>query len=266
MSLIKNAFETKSEQNEAALLSYTVACDPNFETSLKIMHEIANNGATALEIGIPHNCCIGEGDKIQNAVDRVLRNDTKIDDIFKLIIEFRKSNKVTPLIFMLYYNSALQYGEDNFIRKCNEIGINGLIIVDFPYPLNFNFAKKCKASNITFIQLLSPTTNEDRMKKVINDSDMIYYISMLSTTGGKLKVVPEEILEKYKLIKSIKNDINVIIGFGITPENINQFKQSDSVVVGSFLCNKIEESIRDGREPSIEIGKIISELNTGLLR
>ena len=62
------------------------------------------------------------------------------------------------------------------------------------------FAKKCKASNITFIQLLSPTTNEDRMKKVINDSDMIYYISMLSTTGGKLKVIPKEILEKYKLI------------------------------------------------------------------
>ncbi len=108
MNLIKDAFARKSKQNEAALLSYTVACDPNFETSLKIMHEIANSGATALEIGIPHNCCIGEGDKIQNAVDRVLRNDTKIDDIFKLIIEFRKSNKDTPLIFMLYYNSALQ--------------------------------------------------------------------------------------------------------------------------------------------------------------
>ena len=105
---------------------------------------------------------------------------------------------------MLYYNSALQYGEDNFIQKCSEIGINGLIIVDFPYPQNFDFAKKCKNSGITFIQLLSPTTNEERMKKVITDSDMVYYISMLSTTGGKLKVVPEEILEKYRLIKSVK--------------------------------------------------------------
>jgi tryptophan synthase alpha chain len=104
------------------------------------------------------------------------------------------------------------------------------------------------------------------MKRVINDSDMIYYISMLSTTGGKLKVVPEEILEKYKLIKSIKEEINVIIGFGITPENISEFKQSDSVVVGSFLCNKIEESINNNKDPSIEIGKTISELNKGLIK
>ena len=66
----------------------------------------------------------------------------KIDDIFQISNELRKSNKDTPLIFMLYYNSALQYGEDNFIRKCNEIGINGLIIVDFPYPQNFDFCKK----------------------------------------------------------------------------------------------------------------------------
>ena len=138
----------------------------------------------------------------------MLRNDIKINDIFKLVMNFRRrSNKDTPLIFMLYYNSALQYGEDNFIQKCSEIGINGLIIVDFPYPQNFDFAKKCKNSGITFIQLLSPTTNEERMKKVITDSDMVYYISMLSTTGGKLKVVPEEILEKYKLIKSVKREL-----------------------------------------------------------
>ena len=196
MNLINKVFASKAQQNEAALLSYTVACDPDFDTSLKIMHEIAKNGAAALEIGIPHNCCIGEGNMIQNAVDRVLRNDIKINDIFKLVMNFRYQPRIPLLYSCCIIIQHSQYGEDNFIQKCSEIGINGLIIVDFPYPQNFDFAKKCKNSGITFIQLLSPTTNEERMKKVINDSDMIYYISMLSTTGGKLKVVPEEIFRK----------------------------------------------------------------------
>lgn len=262
MNLITKAFDNKKNKNQASLLSYTVACDPDFDTSLKIMHEIANNGATALEVGIPHNCCVGEGIFIQNAVDRVLKNDTKIEDIFKLIEEFRKSNQDTPLIFMLYYNSALQYGEDNFIKKSKEIGVNGFIIVDYPYPQNLEFAEKCRASDIAFIQLLSPTTDDERMEKVTNDADMIYYISMLSTTGGKLKVNPEEIIKKYKLIKSMNSNKNIIIGFGITTENIQEFNKSDSVVVGSLLCKTVEECIENNIDPAKEIGKIIKELNS----
>ena len=80
--------------------------------------------------------------------------------------------------------------------------MDGLIIVDLPYPENKNFANKCKRNSINFIQLLSPTTSKDRMKKIIKDShDMIYYISMLSTTGGRLKVSPKKILQNYNTIK-----------------------------------------------------------------
>ena len=90
---------------------------------------------------------------------------------------------------MGYFNLIYQNGEDKFLKSCKMSGVDGLIIVDLPYPENKNFAKKCKKKSISFIQLLSPTTSRDRMKKIIKDShEMIYYISMLSTTGGKLKV------------------------------------------------------------------------------
>ena len=89
---------------------------------------------------------------------------------------------------MGYYNLIYQNGESNFLKNCKSSGVDGLIIVDLPYPENKNFANKCKKKGINFIQLLSPTTSRERMKKIIKDShDMIYYISMLSTTGGNLK-------------------------------------------------------------------------------
>ena len=89
---------------------------------------------------------------------------------------------------MGYFNLIYQNGENNFLKSCKSSGVDGLIIVDLPYPENKNFANKCKKKSINFIQLLSPTTSKDRMKKIIKDShDMIYYISMLSTTVGSLK-------------------------------------------------------------------------------
>ena len=97
---------------------------------------------------------------------------------------------------MGYFNLIYQSGENNFLKNCKAAGVDGLIIVDLPYPENKIFANKCKKKSINFIQLLSPTTSKDRMKKIIKDShDMIYYISMLSTTGGKLKVSPKKILK-----------------------------------------------------------------------
>ena len=92
------------------------------------------------------------------------------------------------------------------MKNCKSSGVDGLIIVDLPYPENKSFANKCKKKSINFIQLLSPTTSKDRMKKIIKDShEMIYYISMLSTTGGKLKVSSKKILDNYNKIKTLIN-------------------------------------------------------------
>ncbi len=168
---------------------------------------------------------------------------------------------------MGYYNMIYQYGENKFLKKCKEVGVNGLIVVDLPWPDNMHFAKKCKKNLITFVQLLSPTTSRSRAQKIVKNShDMIYYISMLSTTGGKLKVSPREILKNYNKIKKMikSKSKNLIIGFGITSKNISSFKTSDGCVVGSEICKKISESIKKRQNPVINVGNMVKKLRRKL--
>ena len=138
-----------------------------------------------------------------------------------------------------------KYGERKFVIKCKQVGVNGIILVDLPFPDNREFSKLCKKNSITFVQLLSPTTSKERMKKIIASShDMIYYISMLSTTGGKLKVSPKKILKNYFNIKKMSRSKYAVIGFGITKNNIASFKESDGLVIGSALCKGISDSLK----------------------
>ncbi len=162
---------------------------------------------------------------------------------------------------MGYYNMIFQYGEKKFLNKCKESGVNGLIVVDLPWPENKIFANKCKKKSVSFIQLLSPTTSKIRIKKIIKDShDMIYYISMLSTTGGKLKVSPNKILKNYYKIKKINSKKNCVIGFGITEKTISKLKSADGLVVGSAICKEITRSLNNRQNPVTNVSKVVAKL------
>ena len=168
---------------------------------------------------------------------------------------------------MGYYNLIYQYNEDKFISKCKASKVDGLIVVDLPFPENKAFALKCKKKNINFIQLLSPTTSNVRMKQIIKNShDMIYYISMLSTTGGKLKVSPRKILKKYNKIKKISNYKNLVIGFGITKKTIASLKKSDGLVVGSALCKELTRSLKNRQNPVINLNKMVKDLKNKIIK
>ena len=167
---------------------------------------------------------------------------------------------------MGYYNLIYQSGENNFLKNCKLSKVDGLIVVDLPWPENKKFANKCKKKSINFVQLLSPTTSNERMKKIIKDShDMIYYISMLSTTGGKLKVPPKKILENYSKIKKINKNKNCVIGFGITNKSIKSFKNSDGVVVGSEICKEISRSLSNRQNPVTNVSKVVARLKNKIL-
>ena len=167
---------------------------------------------------------------------------------------------------MGYYNMVYQFGENNFLNTCKKVGVDGLILVDLPWPENKKFANKCKKKSINFIQLLSPTTSKERMKKIINDShDMIYYISMLSTTGGRLKVSPKKILRNYNKIKRINPKKNLVIGFGITDRTISSLKSANGLVVGSMLCKIITNSLKMGQNPVTKLDKVVYNLKNKIL-
>ena len=264
-SEIQLTFENCKRENRPALLTYTVASDPNKKRSIQIINSIAKY-ADIIELGFPHSTPVGDGGQIQTSSNRAIKNGFKMRDTFQIVKKFKKNFKNKPVILMGYYNMIYQYGESNFLKDCKKSGVSGIICVDLPWPENKDFAKKCKKKLINFIQLLAPTTTKDRMKKIIRDShDMVYYISMLSTTGGKLKVAPRKILDNYKKIKRINSRKNLVIGFGITEKTIKSLKSADGLVVGSLLCKTITKSLKMRQNPVTNSVKVVYNLKNKIL-
>ena len=265
MSLINLAFKKTKIEKRPALLTYTVAGDNSKKKSIEILKSIAKY-ADICEIGYPHNCPIADGSQIQSSAYRALKNGIKIRDVFSIVKNFKKSKQAKPVILMGYYNMIYQYGDNKFINICKKVGVDGIIVVDLPYPENRGFAKKCNNKNICFIQLVSPTTSSNRLKKIIRDShDMVYYISMLSTTGGKLKVSPKKILSQYNKIKSLNKSKNIVIGFGITEKTIASLREADGLVVGSVLCKEISKSIEKRQNPVTNVTNIVKRLKSKIV-
>jgi len=259
-SLLKKAFLNAKKENRPALLTYTVAGDNTKKKSLEILKSISNF-ADICELGFPHNTPIADGGQIQTSAYRAIKNGIKINDVFSIAKNFKKSKKNIPIILMGYYNMIFQYNENKFLDKCKKSKVDGLIVVDLPYPENKSFASRCKKNGVNFIQLVSPTTSTIRLKKIIKDShDMVYYISMLSTTGGKLKVSPKKILERYNKIKNQNKSKNVVIGFGITEKTIKSLKKADGLVVGSAICKEISKSIERRQNTVTNVTNIVKRL------
>ncbi len=264
-SLISLAFKNAKKNNRPALLTYTVAGDNTKKKSLEILKSISKN-VDICEIGFPHNTPIADGGQIQTSAYRAIKNGIKMSDVFQIVKNYKKIKNSRPVILMGYYNMIYQYGENNFLKKCKISGVNGLIVVDLPWPENRKFSKKCKKKSISFIQLLSPTTSKKRMKSIIKDShDMIYYISMLSTTGGKLKVSPKRILQNYSKIKKINSKKNCVIGFGITDKTISKLKTADGLVVGSAICKEITKSLNKKQNPVTNVSNMVKKLRNKIV-
>ncbi len=259
-SPISLAFKRCKNEGRPALLTYTVASDPNKKKSLEILKSISKN-IDICEIGFPHSTPIADGGQIQTSAYRAIKNGFRMSDIFQIVKNYKKIKNAKPVILMGYYNMIYQYGENQFIKKCNRNGVNGIIVVDLPWPENRKFAKKCKKKSLNFIQLISPTTSANRMKKIIKEShDMIYYISMLSTTGGKLKVSSRDIIKNYLKIKKIDPKKNCVIGFGITEKTISSLKVADGLVVGSAICKEITKSLNKNHNPVTNVRNIVNKL------
>ena len=262
---ICETFKKCMKEKRPALLTYTVAGDNTKNKSLEIIKSIAQY-ADIIELGFPHNTPVADGGQIQESSHRALKNGIKLSDIFHVVKKFKQSKHARPLILMGYFNLILQFGPLFFLRQCKKVGVDGLIIVDLPYPENKPFANQCKRHGITFVQLLSPTTSKERMKKIIKDShDMIYYISMLSTTGGKLKLSAKEILNNYDKIKKINPKKKLAIGFGITTKTIAALKRADGLVVGSQLCKEITRSLQIRQNPVTNLNKMVHNLKRKII-
>ena len=246
---IKKNFDILSKEKKSTIIPFVSGGDPDIKNSIEILKSFAKNGARILECGFNFNAPVSDGDPIQNSSYRALKSGAFIEKVFEIIKEFRKDYKEQAIILMGYYNICLQFGEDNFLKKCKDVGVDGLIISDLPFPENIPFVKKCRNQSFSFVQLIAPTTSNKRISEINEYADeMLYYISMLGVTGSALKNSPDDIEKKYMEIKKIcSTNKKTVIGFGITKDVIKKFKNVDALVVGSEICSTIEKSIQNGQ-------------------
>lgn len=258
---IKKVFENKNKK----LITFITGGDPDLETSFKILNTIINNGIDIIEIGMPFSDPMADGPSIQDSSIRSIKNGTKITDIFKIVKKIRKSNTVIPIILMGYYNSIFNLGIDNFVSKCSESGVDGLIIVDLQPEEDSELYIKTKDKKIDLIRLITPTTDEDRLNTILqNASGFLYYVTITGVTGQNSANL--ENLEKSFNIIRPNTKLPIVAGFGIKNrkdvEQISAF--ADGVVVGSSIVNIIKKNLEDKSKMVNEIDIFTKNLKEGL--
>ena len=242
MIRVKTKFKELKQKKQKAFGVFLTAGYPSLEYSKDIFKIILDAEVDFIEIGLPFSDPMADGPLIQHSSQIAIEQNTSVEECFKLVKEIRKINNEIPIILMGYYNPIHYYGNLKFIKKAVLSGIDGLIIVDLPMEEDEEFYNLSYKNNLPLIRLVTPTTDEERLKKILkNAHGFVYYVSVTGITGTKSASV-NDVKNKIKVIKKITN-LPVIAGFGIK-NSVDAEKMSsisDGIVIGSALVNKIEE-------------------------
>ena len=240
-SRISKVFKNLRLNKRSAFIPYITAGDPDIELSQLILESLPLGGADIIEIGMPFSDPMADGPSIQESSLRSLNNGHDMKKTLMMIERFRIKDKETPIVLMGYFNPILQFGVKFFINRCKEVGVDGLIVVDLPIEHSDEICIPSQKSGIDFINFITPTTNKERLKQILNvSSGFLYFVSIAGITGTKAP--DNKIIEE--LIKNLKqnSDLPFGVGFGIKSssqvEEISNF--SDAIVVGSAIVNEID--------------------------
>lgn len=240
MTRIDAKFAELNAAGKKAFVSYVMAGDPNFETSLEIVKGLPAAGVDIIELGLPFTDPMADGPTIQLAGQRALETGMTLQKTLDLAAEFRKSDDKTPIVLMGYYNPIYSRGVDTFLADAKEAGIDGLIVVDLPPEEDNELCIPAQAAGLNFIRLATPTTDDRRLPKVLqNTSGFVYYVSITGITGAA-EAQATDVGPEVARIKA-GTELPVIVGFGInTPEKAKNIASvADGAVVGSAIVSQI---------------------------
>ena len=240
MSRLKQITNSANQKDRKLLIPYLVAGDPSKETTIDLMHALVSNGADIIELGIPFSDPSSDGEVIQNSIERSLRKGTSLNDTLDIVAKFRARNEVTPIVLMGYLNPVEIMGVDNFVRRAEKEGVDGVLMVDMPPAEAGVLNAKLKKVNIDSIFLVAPTTTQERVKSILNmTSGYVYYVSLKGVTGASITDV-DEVERNVCSLRSL-TDLPIVVGFGIKDGKSakEMARVSDGVIVGSALVNKI---------------------------
>ncbi len=243
MSRIEKTFQSL---NRPALVTFITAGDPDADSSLSVLKALPNAGADIIEIGMPFTDPMADGPAIQHASERALAAGANMKQTLEMVRTFRDENTNTPIVLMGYINPIFTYGIEKFTKDATEAGVDGLIVVDLPPEEDSELSAATKDNNLDLIRLITPTTDEARLGKLLEGaSGFLYYVSITGVTGtasADLSKIKPHIAQ----IKS-HTDLPIAIGFGIkTPEDVANMAQiGDAVVVGSAIVQNMAEGLKN---------------------
>ena len=246
---IERRFAALKEQGRAALVTFTMAGDPDYETSLAIAKALPKAGADVIELGMPFTDPMADGPAVQASSVRALKSGASMAKVLEMVKKFRRTNKDTPIVLMGYYNPIHAYGTARFARDVAAAGVDGLIVVDLPIEEDEVLRLPAKAQGVDLIRFVTPTTDEARLRRIAGEaSGYLYYVSVAGVTGTK--AVPEdEVRDALARVKAV-TDLPCTVGFGI--RNVQQAaaiaRVADGVVVGSAIVSRVAENLNAGRE------------------
>ncbi len=255
MSKIKNAFE-----NKKAFIPFITCGDPDLETTKKIVRAAVDNGADLIELGIPFSDPTAEGPVIQGANLRALNGGVTTDKVFDLVRDLRQDISI-PMVFMTYANVVYSYGAEKFIKTCNEIGMDGIILPDLPFEEKGEFEDICEKYDVDLISLIAPTS-KNRIAMIAKEAKgFIYVVSSLGVTGMRSEIKTD--LKSIVDIIRANTDVPCAIGFGIsTPEQAKKMADiSDGAIVGSAIIKIMAEH---GTEAAPLVGEYVKSMKDAI--
>ena len=258
---IDKRFAALKQQGRAALVTFITAGDPDFDTSLAILQGLPKAGADVIEIGMPFTDPMADGPAIQASSLRALANGQNMKKTLKLVREFRKTDKETPIVLMGYFNPIYIYGVEDFVTDAKKSGADGLIVVDLPPEHDDELCLPAIKAGLNFIRLATPTTDEARLPRVLtNTSGFVYYVSVLGITGTKAPNL-KDVASKVKRIKA-HTTLPVAVGFGVkTAEQAKTIAaNADGVVVGSAIVSAVKDSLNKKGEATGKTKKAVLTL------
>lgn len=263
MSRLQATFDALKQQQRKALIPFITAGDPAQKMTVPLMHGLVTAGADVIELGVPFSDPMADGPVIQRASERALKQGMSLRGVLSMVAEFRQQNTTTPVVLMGYGNPIEAMGWEAFAQRCAEVGVDGVLTVDFPPEESHDAFEHLQRHHIAPIFLLAPTTNEARIKQVAKLArGYVYYVSLKGVTGSgsiDLSAIEEKMPQLRKHIQ-----LPIGVGFGIrdavTAKAVS--KLCDGVVVGSRIVQEVENSTE--QNVVANVSKLVAELRQAI--
>lgn len=261
MSRIAGRFAALAARNEAALIPFVTAGDPQPDVTVGLMHALVGAGANIIELGVPFSDPIADGPVIQRASERALAHHISLTDVIDMVARFRADDGETPVVLMGYLNPIERMGYGAFADRARAAGVDGVLVVDVPPEESSDLTGTLRDAGLDLVYLLSPTSTEERIRRIGESaSGFVYYVSVKGVTGaGHLDT--DAVADRLAAIRRWI-DLPLGVGFGIRDADAagRVARIADAVIVGSAIVQRIEALADRPDEIPSHIAEFVAEL------